>query len=383
MPVLSGMLARLAPGRPLEGARIASCLQLTKETGVLLAGLQKLGASVCASSGNPLTTQDGVAAHLRALGLDVRGRAGQSRAQFGRCLLGAARSRPTIVADDGGQLLRLVGRGPLGGTEETRTGAVRARAAQRDGMLPYPVLVVDEARTKRLFDSRLGTGQSAVDGLLRAAGLSMSGPSVVAGYGMVGRGVARRCRAMGSRVTVTETDPRAALEAAMDGFAVEPMGRAARRARRIVTCTGMKGAVSRAHQGRLRQGAVLANAGHFDVEIDAGRMLEGRVGRPRRHLDECRCGSRTAYLVSEGRVANLAAAEGHPPEIMDLSFAGQLLSILRIHQDPGSLPREVLPMPAELDRQVAREFLGARAQRRFIKAPPRAGRVGHHGDIRL
>lgn len=357
MPVLSGLLEQMAPGLPLKGARIASCLQITKETGVLLAGARKLGARVSASSGNPLTTQDDVASHLRKLGVEVHGRSGQGRAEFEKCLLRAARSRPTIVADDGGQLLRLVGRGPLGGTEETRTGAVRARAAHKSGALPYPVVVVDEARTKRLFDSRLGTGQSALDGLLRAAGLSMSGSAAVAGYGMVGRGVARRCRAMGSQVTVTETDPRAALEAALDGFRVEPMGRAARRARRVVTCTGMKGVVSRAHLGRLRRGAVLANAGHFDVEIDAESMLSERVGGPRPHLDECGCGRGTAYLVSKGRVANLSAAEGHPPEIMDLSFAGQLLSMVHIHRSAGRLPLGVFPMPAELDEQVARAYL--------------------------
>ena len=408
MPVLSAMLERMAPGLPLKGARIASCLQLTKETGVLLAGAQRLGARVTASSGNPLTTQDDVASYLRKLGMCVHGRSGQSRAEFEGCLMRAARSGPTIVADGGGQLLRLVGRGPMGGTEETRTGAVRARAAHRSGSLPYPVVVVDEARTKRLFDSRLGTGQSALDGLLRAAGLSMSGRAAVAGYGMVGRGVARRCRAMGSQVTVTETDPRAALEAAMDGFRVEPMGRAARSARRIVTCTGMKGVVSGAHLGRLRRGAVLANAGHFDVEIDAGRMLQGRTRSPRRHLDECRCGGSAAYLVSKGRVANLSAAEGHPPEIMDLSFAGQLLSMVYIHRSAGGLPLGVSPMPSELDEQVARACLAALgtaragagrragrqagrfsapahpgARRRFIKAAPGGRAVGGHGDIRL
>lgn len=359
MPVLRGIIEKMAPARPLEGARIASCLQVTKETGVLLAGAMRLGASVCASSGNPLTTQDGVAAHLESLGAEVHARSGQSRAQFGRCLRRAARSRPTIVADDGGQLLRLVGRGPHGGTEETRTGAARARAARKEGALPYPVVVVDEARTKRLFDSRLGTGQSAVDGMLRSAALSMSGEAAVAGYGMVGRGVARRCRAMGSRVTVTEAEPRAALEAAMDGFGVEPMSRAARRARRIVTCTGMKGAVSAGHQKLLRPGALLANAGHFDVEIDAASMLKNRTRRPRPHIDECRCARGAAYLVSEGRVANLAAAEGHPPEIMDLSFAGQVLSMIHIHRSAGRMPREVIPMPRELDEQVARAALGA------------------------
>lgn len=357
MPVLSGIIDGLAARRPLEGARIASCLQITKETAVLLAGARRLGARVVASAGNPLTTQDEAAARLESLGVEVYGWSGQSRAQFEWCLRRAAGSDPTIVADDGAQLLRLVGPGPAGGTEETRTGAVRARAAERAGRLPYPVVVVDEARTKRLFDSRLGTGQSTIDGLLRAAGLSASGRAAVAGYGMVGRGVASRCRAMGSRVTVTETDPRAALEAAMDGFAVGTMGRAARGARAVVTCTGMRGVVSERHASGAR-GAVLANAGHFDVEIDAAALLAGRVRRPRRHLDECRAGGGSVYLVSEGRVANLAAAEGHPPEVMDLSFAGQILSMLHIHRG-GARAARVEPMPRALDAQVARAALAA------------------------
>lgn len=366
MPALSGIARAMEPRRPLEGARIASCLQITKETAALLSCAMRLGAEVCASSGNPLTTQDESAALLESLGADVYGWSGQSAGEFRWCLRQAARSAPTIVADDGAQLLPLVGSGPVGGTEETRTGAVRARAAHKAGSLPYPVVVVDEARTKRLFDSRLGTGQSALDGMMRAAGLSASGKAVVAGYGAVGRGVASRCRAMGYRVAVAEADARAALEAAMDGFEVAPMDGAARGASAIVTCTGMKGVVSGRHVRRA-PGAVLANAGHFDVEIDAESLLAGRARPPRRHIDACRAGGGEAYLVSKGRVANLAAAEGHPPEAMDFSFACQILAMVHIHENGARMRKGVIPMPRELDERVARaalEALGAGLSRR-------------------
>lgn len=357
MPVLSGIVEEMSARRPLEGARIASCLQITKETAVLLHGAAKLGADVCACAGNPLTTQDDAAAALESLGVDVYGWSGQSRRQFEWCLDRAARSNPTLVADDGAQLLRRVGPGPVGGIEETRTGAVRARAAEKAGRLPYPVVVVDEARTKRLFDSRLGTGQSAVDGLMRAGGLSMSGRAVVAGYGAVGRGVASRSRAMGASVTVTEAEPRAALEAAMDGFGVDSMAGAMRGARTVVTCTGMKGVVSARHLAHAPK-AVLANAGHFDVEIDAASLMR-RARRVREHVHECRTGAGSAYLVSEGRVANLAAAEGHPPEVMDFSFSGQMLSMIYVHENGGKLARSVVPMPTSLDGQVASRALAA------------------------
>lgn len=373
MPVLSGIIDEMSARRPLEGARIASCLQITKETAVLLHGAMKLGAEVCACAGNPLTTQDEAAAALESLGADVYGWSGQNRKQFEWCLGRAARSNPTVVADDGAQLMQLVGPGPAGGVEETRTGAVRARAAQKAGRLPYPVVVVDEARTKHLFDSKLGTGQSSIDGLMRAGGLSMSGGAAVAGYGAVGRGVASRCRAMGARVTVTETNARAALEAAMDGFDVAPMARAARKAKTIVTCTGMKGVVSARHLARA-PGAMLANAGHFDVEIDAAYLMR-RARKAREHVHECRTGAGSAYLVSEGRVANLAAAEGHPPEVMDFSFSGQLLSMIHVHENGGKLSHGVAPMPAFLDEQVARRALvalgGAGAG---LSRPPRGRR---------
>ena len=351
MPILSSIIEEMSARRPLKGARIASCLQITKETAVLLYGATRLGADVCACAGNPLTTQDEVAAALESLGVDVYGWSGQSSKQFEWCLDRAARSNPTLVADDGAQLLRRVGSGPVGGIEETRTGAVRARAAEKAGRLPYPIVIVDEARTKRLFDSRLGTGQSIIDGMMRAGGLSMSGKAVVAGYGAVGHGVASRYRAMGANTTVTETEPRAALEASMDGFNVEPMARAIRGARAVVTCTGMKGVVSGSHLTHAPK-AVLANAGHFDVEIDAASLMR-RARRVREHIHECKTDAGTAYLVSEGRVANLAAAEGHPPEVMDFSFSGQMLSMIYVHENGNNMARSVVPMPTALDEQVA------------------------------
>ncbi len=376
MPVLDGIIRARAGSRPLDGLTVGFCLQMTAETSVLLAGAVELGARVAASSGNPLTTQDDVAAFAASVGVDVYAWSGQTAGEFEWCVRRVLEHGPDIVTDDGGELSMMAhvdpgfaGLGIIGGTEETATGVRRLSALARiGGGLRYPVVAVNDAATKHLFDNRYGTGQSAVDGFLRAANLLVAARRVVvAGYGWVGRGVAARFRALGARVVVTEVDPVRALEACMDGYEVMRMGRAARLGDVFVTCTGMAGVITPAHVDSMRDGAVVMNVGHSDTEADAGYVLGrgsgGRVGKVRRirpGLDECVLkNGRRVYLVSKGRVANLAAAEGHPPEVMDQSFSCQLLSILYIAEKHRTLPRRVIGVPAAIDSYIARGALSA------------------------
>lgn len=383
MPVLDGIIRERRGSRPLDGLTVGFCLQMTAETSVLLAGAAELGARVVASSGNPLTTQDNVAAFVASTGADVYAWSGQTVREFGWCVRRVLMHRPDIVTDDGAELSLLAHTDPafagteiLGGTEETATGVRRISALSAAGGgcegkgLRYPVIAVNDAGTKRLFDNRYGTGQSTVDGFLRSANLLVAAKRVVvAGYGWVGRGVAARFRALGARVAVTEVDPVRALEACMDGYEVMRMGRAARIGDVFVTCTGMAGVITPAHIDSMRDGAVVLNVGHSDTEADAGYLLgragpggrRGRFGRGvRPGLDECVLeNGRRIYLASRGRVANLAAAEGHPPEVMDQSFSCQLLSILHIAKNHGMLPRRVIGVPPTVDACIARGVLSA------------------------
>ena len=370
MRILENTLARLGPSQPLRGVTLGFCLHITKETAVLLMGAKELGATVAACPGNPLTTQDDIAAFLASRGVHMYAWNDQTPEEYEWCIAQVLGHRPSILTDDGADMnvmahfdKRFSGLEVLGATEETTAGVNRIRAMAAKGSLRYPVIAVNDARTKLMFDNRYGTGQSTIDGLLRSMNLLLASKRVVvAGYGWVGRGVAARCRGMGSRVVVTEVDPVRALEAHMDGYDVMPMSRAAPLGDVFVTCTGMTGVVTRRHIDRMKDGAVLANVGHFDVEID-GRYLLGRRSRVRKvrnGLDECRLADgRRVYLVGRGRLANLVAAEGHPPEVMAQSFSNQILSILHILANHKRMERAVHAVPAGIDVQVARDALGA------------------------
>lgn len=365
MPVLHRMIEKHADLQPLGGLVLGSGLQVTKETSVLLMGAKRLGARVVASSGNPLTTQDDIAAFLQAHGVEVFAWSGQTQQEFERCTRSVMMRRPDMLVDDGAGLGILAhtdpdlqGVGILGGTEETATGVSRMGVLQRAGLLRYPVIAVNDSPTKYLFDSRHGTGQSVVDGILRAAGvLVASKRAVVAGYGWVGKGVASRLAGLGARVIVTEVDPVRALEAHLDGFEVATMASAARTGEIFVTCTGMKDVISRDHLDLVGDGSIVCNAGHFDVEIDAAYLLSHAARRINSNLDECLLpNGRRIFLVSQGRVANLASAEGHPPEVMDLSFCNQLGSLLHLAANPG-LPNVILPVPDSINSEIARAAL--------------------------
>lgn len=361
MRMLSHSIESMAKSRPLEGVRLAFCLQLTKETSVLIAGAKRLGAEVAACGGNPLTTQDDIAAFLHSEGVAVYGWSGQSQKEYSECQDMVLSHKPHIITDDGGDLnakahldkrfraLRI-----LGATEETTTGVTRYLAMQKRGMLRYPIIAVNNAKTKMMFDNRYGTGQSVVDSLLRASGLLLASKrAVVAGYGWLGKGVAKRLSGMGCKVAVTEVDPVKALEAHMDGFEVVQMDQAAKYGDIFVTCTGMRDIITKRHILSMKDGAILANAGHFDVEIDSAFLLKSAAAvRP--HLDKCLLPNRkSVYLVGRGRVANLVASEGHPPDVMDLSFSNQLYSILYVLKNHKKMQNRVYGVPEEIDRSVA------------------------------
>ncbi len=389
MPVLRRIRERFARERPLEGVRVAACLHVTTETANLVRTLVAGGAEVALCASNPLSTQDDVAAALVGeYGVPTFAMRGEDRATYYRHIQQVLDTRPHLTLDDGADLVTTLHRertdvlpGVRGGTEETTTGVVRLRAMARSGALRYPIVAVNDAKTKHWFDNRYGTGQSAVDGILRATNLLLAGRTVVVcGYGSCGRGVAARARGMGAHVLVTEVDPLAALEAVMDGFPVVPMAEAARCGEVFVTVTGNRDVIRREHFEVMRDGAVLANAGHFDVEIDVAglRGLSIRARRVREHVDEFTLpDGRRLYLLAEGRLVNLAAAEGHPAAVMDMSFANQALCVEWLAQSAGELAPQVYPVPEEIDRQVAAlklEAMGVRIdqltpeQRRYLES---------------
>lgn len=370
MQILDSTISRIQKSRPLEGVTVACCLHITKETSVLLVGLQELGAQVACCPGNPLTTQDDIAAFLASRGIHVYAWNDQTSEEYDWCIDQVLGHNPSILVDDGADMNVKAHFDPkhsglkiLGGTEETTAGVMRMRAVEKKGKLKYPVILVNDAYTKLLFDNRYGTGQSTIDGLLRSMNLLLASKRVVvAGYGWVGRGVAARCRGMNSRVAVTEVDPVRALEAHMDGYDVMPMSRAAKLGDVFITATGMTGVIREEHMAEMRDGAVLANVGHFDVEIDTKFLLERSksVRRVRPSLDECTMSNgNRIYLVGEGRLANLAAAEGHPPEVMAQSFSNQLLSVLHILEHHDNMEPAVTNVPQDIDRQVAVDALNA------------------------
>ena len=372
MRVLAQIRERFEKERPLEGVRIAACLHVTTETANLMDTLRAGGAEVALCASNPLSTQDDVAAALAGDdGIEVFAIKGEDNETYYRHINAVLDRRPQITMDDGADLVSLLHkeRAPqiadvVGGTEETTTGVIRLRAMAADGALRYPIVSVNDANTKHLFDNRFGTGQSTMDAIMRATNLLLAGRTVVvAGYGMCGRGVASRARGLGAKVVVTEVDPLPALEAAMEGYGVMPLREAARIGDVFVTVTGDKGVIRREHIELMKDGAVLANSGHFDVEIDKAALAalaEGRTRRIREFVDEYRLADgRRIHLLGEGRLVNLAAAEGHPAAVMDMSFANQALSVEWVVGRRGTLEPGVHPVPAEIDAEVARLKLRA------------------------
>ena len=366
MPVLMLLRKKYTESRPLRGVRIGAVLHVTKETAVLALTLMEAGAEVYLAASNPLSTQDDVAAALATRGVNVYAWRGQSVEEYYWCISRVAESRPDVVIDDGGDLHALlhdkyleIASGVIGGTEETTTGVNRLKALEASGLLKYPVIAVNDSYTKYLFDNRYGTGQSTFDGILRATNVLIAGKVVVvAGYGWVGRGIAMRARGLGARrVIVTEVDPIKALEAVYDGFEVMPMIKAAEIGDIFITATGNIAVIRREHFEKMKDGVLLANAGHFNVEIWIPDLEELSTSKRQilPHVTEyvLRDGRRL-YLLAEGRLVNLVAAEGHPSEVMDMSFANQFLAVKFLVENKGKLERKVMKLPRELDEMVAR-----------------------------
>jgi adenosylhomocysteinase len=371
MPVLRGVAQRFAAERPFEGLVVGACLHVTAETANLAGTLVAGGAEVALCAANPLSTQPDVAEALESEGVEVHA----DPRSYERNIEAVLARGPRVTLDDGADLALRVEGDVLGGTEETTTGAIRLRAASD---LAFPVIAVHEGRTARLFDTRYGTGQSTLDGILRATNVLLAGRTVVViGFGGCGRGIALRAKGLGAQVIVCEVDPPAALEAAMEGYRVMPAAAAAREGDVFVTATGTRDVLTREHFEAMKDGAILANAGHFDVEIDRAGLAElARSVREVRPLvaEHALADGRRLHLLAEGRVVNLAAAEGHPPAVMDVGFATQALAVERIVQ--GGLEPGVHRVPEEIDREVARralESLGAEiddltpAQREYLE----------------
>jgi adenosylhomocysteinase len=351
--------------RPLDGTRLSACLHVTTETANLMLTLRDGGADVLLCASNPLSTQDDVAAALVARGIPVHAVCGEDSARYYRHVVAAIEREPHITMDDGADLVStLHQKYPhllprlLGGTEETTTGVIRLRNMARQGKLAYPVIAVNDAQTKHFFDNRYGTGQSTIDGITRATNLLWAGRHVVVcGYGWCGRGIARRAQGMGSHVIVTEINPIAALEAAMDGFDVMPLHEACPVGDVFITATGNTNVIDSVHFARMKDGAILANSGHFDVEVHVKALHEmaTEVSIVRPLVEECRLpDGRRIYLLAEGRLVNLAAAEGHPASVMDMSFANQALSAEYLVKRHGELSPEVYAVPLEIDEEIGR-----------------------------
>ncbi len=366
MPVLQIIRKRFIKERPLEGVRISACLHVTTETANLMITLRDGGADVVLCASNPLSTQDDVAASLcKDFKIPTYAIKGEDKETYYSHLSSALEHKPQVTMDDGADLVTMILTkraelvpGIVGGTEETTTGVIRLRSMQNDGMLKYPIVAVNDADTKHLFDNRYGTGQSTIDGILRATNLLFAGLHVVVcGYGWCGRGVAMRAKGLGSDVIITETNPTRALEAVMDGFRVMPLAEAAKIGDVFVTVTGDKSVITGAHFRAMKDGAVVANSGHFNVEIDlpALEKLSLSKRQTREFVDEYTMrDGRKIYVLGEGRLINLAAAEGHPAVVMDMSFADQALSVEYMVKNHKNLESKVYPVPADIDQNVAR-----------------------------
>jgi adenosylhomocysteinase len=366
MPVLQSIRDRFEREQPLAGYRVAACLHVTTETANLMRTLKAGGADVVLCASNPLSTQDDVAAALvDEFDISCFAIKGEDNETYYQHIEAAVDHKPHLTMDDGADVIGVLHsarREQLGeiiaGTEETTTGVIRLKAMEADGALAFPVIAVNEAKTKHLFDNRYGTGQSTIDGIIRATNVLLAGKRfVVAGYGWVGRGVALRARGMGSHVIVTEVDPMRALEALMDGYEVLPMADAAKIGDIFCTATGDKHVIAREHVEVMKDGSILANTGHFNVEIDipAIRALAEETREARQFVEEFTMSDgRRIYLLAEGRLVNISAAEGHPAIVMDMSFANQSLAAEYAVQNAGTLERKVYPVPQAIDEEIAR-----------------------------
>ena len=367
MPVLRSIRERFAKERPLEGLQVAACLHVTTETAVLMLTLVAGGARVVLCASNPLSTQDDVAAALvREHGISVFAIKGEDKETYYGHIEAVLSTRPALTMDDGADLVSTL-HGPgretllgevIGGTEETTTGVIRLRSMAEEGVLGYPIVAVNDADTKHLFDNRYGTGQSTVDGILRATNILLAGkPLVVVGYGMCGRGLAARARGMGAQVIVTETDPLRALEAVMEGYRVLPLAKAVEEGEVFVTVTGNLHVIRAEHFQRMKDGVIIANSGHFNVEVDLPALeamsRSKRTVRPFVEEYTLRDGRRL-YVLGEGRLINLVSADGHPASVMDMSFANQALSAEYLVKHASTLERKVYRVPMEIDREIAR-----------------------------
>ena len=370
MPVLASIRDRVAKEQPFRGLRIAACLHVTTETANLALALRDGGASVALAASNPLSTQDDAAAAIVAEGISVYARKGEDRDTYFSHLQAILDTKPEITMDDGADVVTLLHTtrtdlldGVRGGTEETTTGVIRLQAMATEGVLRYPIIAVNEAQTKHMFDNQYGTGQSAIDGLLRATNILLAGRHVVvAGFGWVGKGIASRMRGMGAQVAIVEVDPIVAIEALMDGYQVMSGLEAAAWGEVFVTATGNLHVFRKEHFERMHNGAILANSGHFDAELDLAALREmagGRVRNLRRDVQEYDLGDRKVYVLAEGRLVNLAAAEGHPAAVMDMSFANQALAAEYGAKHHTELKPDLYTMPADIDREVARLKLEA------------------------
>ncbi|MDD4910578.1 MAG: adenosylhomocysteinase [Candidatus Omnitrophica bacterium] len=376
MPVLGLIEERFKKERPLKGIKLAACLHVTTETGVLANALKIGGADVTICASNPLSTQDDVAASLvKDFRIPVFAIKGEDTKTYYKHIDAALSINPNITMDDGADLVSTIHKrgafeGILGGTEETTTGVIRLKAMEKDAALQYPIIAVNDADTKHLFDNRYGTGQSTIDGILRATNKLLCGLSfVVCGYGFCGRGVAMRAKGMGSNVIVVETDPLRALEAVMDGNMVMPVAQAAAIGDIFVTTTGDISVIRKEHFQKMKDGAIVCNSGHFNVEIDISDLekMARKKRRIREFVDEYTLAAgKRVYLLGEGRLINLAAAEGHPASVMDMSFANQALSAEYISKNYSFLEKKVYSVPQEIDKDIAAlklKSLGIRVDR--------------------
>jgi adenosylhomocysteinase len=378
MPVLQSIRKQFIKTQPLAGKRVAACLHVTSETANLMIALRDGGASVVLCASNPLSTQDDVAATLvRDYGIPVYAIKGENNDVYYQHLTAAAEHAPHITMDDGADLVTLLhskrqdlAANIVGGTEETTTGVIRLRAMAKDGVLKYPIVAVNDALTKHLFDNRYGTGQSTIDGIIRATNVLLAGLNlVVAGYGWCGRGVAMRARGLGANVIVTEVDPTKAIEAVMDGYRVMSMAEAAVIGDIFVTVTGNKHVIARDHFERMKNGAILCNSGHFNVEIDLEALakISSSHRQTREFVEEYSFrDGRRLNVLADGRLINLSAAEGHPASVMDMSFANQALSAEYMVKNHSQLENRVYSVPEDLDKQVARmklESMGVKIDR--------------------
>ncbi|MCS7118857.1 MAG: adenosylhomocysteinase [Archaeoglobaceae archaeon] len=360
MKVLENIREEMEKDRPLEGLRIGMALHVEAKTAVLVKTLISAGAEIAITACNPMSTQDDISEALRSIGVKCFARRGMSVDEYYKAIRKVADFKPDIVIDDGADLifeLHKRGQRIRGASEETTTGVLRLKAMEREGVLLFPVIAVNDALTKFLFDNRYGTGQSTIDGIMRATNMLLAGKKVVvAGYGWCGRGIAMRCKGMGANVIVTEVDEIRALEALMDGFEVMPMSKACEIGEIFITATGNRDVIREEHMRKMKDGVILANAGHFNVEVSVSTLekMAKSVKEIRSNIKEYDLGGKKLYLLADGRLVNLVAGDGHPIEVMDMSFSNQALAVRYIAENWKELDNRVYRLPEELDRKVAR-----------------------------